>query len=160
MWFHQCEQDLKLSRYIKSNDKHMKIYFAGSIRGGREDQQLYLSLIKHLKSYGEVLSEHIGDETLDSSGEKSDDNSWIHQRDMEWLISADVIVAEVTIPSLGVGYEIGRGIENQKPILCLYRKDAGYTLSAMIAGSPELTVVTYNDPSEAMDAIRSFMDKL
>jgi len=135
----------------------IKIYFAGSIRGGREDQELYLSLIDHLKNYGEVLSEHIGDAALTSSGEKMDCNEWIHERDMEWLISSNVIVAEVSTPSLGVGYEIGRGIENQKPILCLYRKDSGYQLSAMIAGSPDLTVVTYTDLSNAKDAIHSFL---
>ena len=32
-----------------------------------------------------------------------------------------VIVAEVTQPSLGVGYEIGRAYAMNKPILCLYR---------------------------------------
>jgi hypothetical protein len=37
----------------------MKIYFAGSIRGGREDAALYLEIIEYLKTFGEVLTEHI-----------------------------------------------------------------------------------------------------
>ena len=37
------------------------------------------------------------------------------------LIIVLVIVAEVTQPSLGVGYEIGRAYAMKKPILCLYR---------------------------------------
>ena len=48
----------------------MKIYFAGSIRGGREDQRLYLQIINYLKKYNEVLTEHIGDESINDLGEK------------------------------------------------------------------------------------------
>ena len=36
-----------------------------------------------------------------------------------------VLVAEVTQPSLGVGYEIGRAFNMNKKILCLYRPQPG-----------------------------------
>lgn len=36
-----------------------KIYFCGSIRGGRDDRHIYVDIIKHLKEYGTVLTEHI-----------------------------------------------------------------------------------------------------
>ena len=45
----------------------------------------------------------------------------IHERDMRLLGEADSVVAEVTIPSHGVGYEIGRAVNMSKKILCLYR---------------------------------------
>ena len=35
------------------------------------------------------------------------------------------LVAEVTQPSLGVGYEIGRAVDLKKNILCLFRPDSG-----------------------------------
>jgi len=35
------------------------------------------------------------------------------------------VVAEVTIPSLGVGYEIGRAVALGKRVLCLYRARDG-----------------------------------
>ena len=38
---------------------NIKIYFAGSIRGGREDKILYSQIIENLKKYGTVLTEHI-----------------------------------------------------------------------------------------------------
>ena len=50
------------------------------------------------------------------------------------LARSDVVVAEVTQPSLGVGYEIGRTVELGKPLLCLYRPVEGRLLSAMIRG--------------------------
>jgi len=112
----------------------MKIYFAGSIRGGREDHAFYLDIIGRLGAYGRVLTEHVGDSELSSFGEDGRDNE-IHDRDIAWLREADCLVAEVTTPSLGVGYEIGRALEWGKPILCLFRKSSGRALSAMIAGS-------------------------
>lgn len=139
---------------------HMKIYFAGSIRGGREDLDLYYSLIEYLKHFGEVLSEHVGESNLTSSGEEGEDDHMIHNRDMDWLMTSDLIIAEVSTPSIGVGYEIGRAIENQKPILCLYRQDAEKELSAMIGGSQELTVITYQNFETAKDAINTFMTNL
>lgn len=35
------------------------------------------------------------------------------------------LVSEVTVPSLGVGYEIGRAVAMKKPVLCLYRPQEG-----------------------------------
>jgi hypothetical protein len=38
----------------------MKIYFAGSIRGGSADQEIYSFIINELSKYGSVLTEYIG----------------------------------------------------------------------------------------------------
>ena len=123
----------------------MKIYFAGSIRGGRDDAALYGKIIKFLQNYGEVLTEHVGDKSLKDKGEIIKDDYFIHDRDMKWLIDSDLIIAEVTNPSLGVGYEIGRALEYDKKIICLYRKDSPSRLSAMISGSKLIQVLEYKD---------------
>ncbi|XP_052801230.1 2'-deoxynucleoside 5'-phosphate N-hydrolase 1-like [Mya arenaria] len=112
----------------------MKIYFCGSIRAGRQDADLYLRLITQLKTYGEVLTEHVGAKGLEN-GEKNNTDKFIHDRDVDWLKQCDVVVAEVTQPSLGVGYEIGRAIDMGKRILCLFRPAPDKRLSAMIAGA-------------------------
>ena len=46
----------------------MDIYFAGSIRAGREDVDLYLGIIKHLQNYGHVLTEHVADKSISIMG--------------------------------------------------------------------------------------------
>ena len=46
----------------------MLIYFAGSIRAGRSDAQLYYKLVEVLKKYGTVLTEHVGNLNLTSAG--------------------------------------------------------------------------------------------
>src|ERR1044072_8210575 len=132
-----------------------QIYFAGSIRGGRQDQALYLEIIKRLQPYGQVLTEHIGDSTLSAVGERNA-NQYIHDRDLAWLKSADYLVAEVTTPSLGVGYEIGRALEWGKPILCLFRKSSGRALSAMIAGSVGVTLREYESATEMGEIFGEF----
>lgn len=134
----------------------MKIYFAGSIRGGREDAALYAELINHLKNFGEVLTEHIGDANLTSAGDDGPDDRFIHDRDLEWLFSSDVVVAEVTTVSMGVGYEIGRAVAAGKKVLCLFRPGTGRILSAMIAGCPGVKVVQYNDLSKGKEIISAF----
>ena len=94
----------------------MKIYFAGSIRGGRGDADIYSQIISFLSNYGKVLTEHVGKNKLTEIGEFQIDDRSIHDRDLNWLKEADIVVAEVTNPSLGVGYEIGRAIDLNKKI--------------------------------------------
>ncbi len=138
----------------------MKIYFAGAIRGGRNDVDLYIKLINHLKKYGEVLTEHIGERNLTAKGEKDKTEEFIHNRDMNWLLEADVMVAEVTTPSLGVGYEIGRAVMDKKKVLCLYREQKGTRLSAMIRGCKDVKTNNYVDFDEAIKYIDEFLKQI
>lgn len=137
-----------------------EIYFAGSIRGGRSDQRLYQQLIQHLQSYGIVLTEHVGDEDLsmDGTGELPDPDIYI--QDTSWLRRADVLVAEVSTPSLGVGYEIGKAEEWGKPILCLYRPGDGRYLSAMIMGNKTLIVKEYRNREDAVRLLDEFFSSI
>lgn len=133
---------------MKLSAQFLKIYFAGSIRGGRDDADLYADLIRSLGRFGQVLTAHVGDpallheERLLSEGE-------IFSRDMAWLQAADLVVAEVSTPSLGVGFEIGLAQAMGKEVSCLYRQRPGFRLSAMIAGNPALTLYPYADYDEA-----------
>lgn len=135
----------------------MKIYFAGSIRGGREDAALYLQLIDYLKTFGEVLTEHIGDPALTRLGDDGPNDKYIHDRDLEWLQSSDVLIAEVTTVSMGVGYEIGRAVESGKKVLCLFRPDSGKNISAMVSGCDDLELVNYATLEEAKVVIAEFL---
>ena len=137
----------------------MKIYFAGSIRAGRDDAAIYETMITWLRSFGEVLTEHVGNPALSAAGDDGPDNRYIHDRDMAWLTSCDCVVAEVTTPSLGVGYELGLATALKKPILCLYRSIAGRPLSAMIAGSPGIQTTAYSSMDEAKRIMEEFIKK-
>lgn len=143
-----------------------KIYFACSIRGGRQDQQIYFEIIQLLKKYGPVLSEHFGDpdldpnENADVAAHRPASNRAIHDLDMAWIKEADVIVAEVTQPSLGVGYEIGKAEDLGKPVLALFREGDGHNLSAMIAGSTQTGTQTYRQVRELNPIFKEFFGRL
>ena len=130
------------------DSEQKNIYFAGSIRGGREDVFLYHKLITHLGQYASVLTEHVGNENLLVHGEDGLSDESIYDRDMTWLLSSDVVVAEATRPSLGVGYEIACAVFSGKPVLCLYRPEEGKRLSAMIAGDACIVQVQYQTIEE------------
>ena len=140
---------------MAASESQKKIYFAGAIRGGRGDALIYFEIVRRLAKYGQVLTEHIGDAALTSLGETADDKQ-THDRDLEWLRKSDLLVAEVTAPSLGVGYEIGKATEWGKPVLCLYRPMAGRTLSAMIAGSSGITLKEYENTGQLREIFAEF----
>ena len=133
----------------------MKIYFAGAIRGGRNDAELYLEIVKLLRAHGEVLTEHVAAPDLSVLGESKGDR-WIHDRDLAWLGAADCLVAEVTTPSLGVGFEIAKATEWGTRVLCLFRPTAGRVLSALIAGSDRVTVREYQSAADVKAILDQF----
>jgi nucleoside 2-deoxyribosyltransferase len=137
----------------------MKIYFAGSIRGGRKNSGIYAQLIDFLKQFGEVLTCHVGDSNIRKLEEQFTEKE-IHDRDFKWLSEADVVIAEVSTPSLGVGYEIGRAVEAGKPILCLYNNHADFELSALIGGCEKLNIITYDHLSETFSEIEKFFKSM
>ena len=134
---------------------HEKVYFCGSIKGGRSDTLIYGKLIRHISQYAVVLTEHIGDPELKSDQYLGDKE--IHDRDMKWLLESDLVIAEVTQPSLGVGYEIGRALEMGKPVICLFRDKGNNRLSAMISGNESITLFTYSELNEALKIIDTLL---
>jgi nucleoside 2-deoxyribosyltransferase len=134
----------------------MKIYFAASIRGGRDLQATYQAIVEHLKQSGhEVLSENVAFETM---AEQGISDEAIYTQDTAWLDECDVVVAEVTTPSLGVGYEIGFALHKaHKPVLCLCHADTH--LSAMLHGNTNsgLRIVFYDDLPQGMAEIDQFL---
>jgi nucleoside 2-deoxyribosyltransferase len=139
-----------------SSDKPLKIYFCASIRGEVVSKPFLGSLIKHLQQqHGRVLTEHIGFDTCEM--EDTTDEA-IYARDVAWLRESDVVIAECSSVSIGVGYELGYAEALGKPILILYRwpRADNKRLSAMIAGNrayKHQSVVQYEDESGAKAAM-------
>jgi len=137
----------------------MKIYFAGSIRGGRDDKEIYFAIITELGKYGTVLTEHVGDKKLSSQGEVTITDKYIFDRDMSWVKESDLIVAEITTPSLGVGYEIGQAQSMGKPILCIFRQTEGKRLSAMMAGNSNLKNLEYKTIEDISRILKEYFKR-
>jgi nucleoside 2-deoxyribosyltransferase len=136
-----------------------KIYFACSIRGGRDDAELYAELVDAIKQHALVLTEIFTDTKLTAQGMKKPAPE-IWQTDIAWIKQADAIIAEVTNPSLGVGYEIAKAEEWNKPVLALYRPQPSRKLSVMILGSPTVQNHEYTRISRATTFIEQFVASL
>ena len=88
----------------------MNIYFSGSIRGGRENEAVYLEIVEYLQEKGyNVLSLHVARPYLLPKYGAASPQA-IFTRDIKWIEECDAVVAEVSTPSLGVGYEICYGL--------------------------------------------------
>jgi len=137
----------------------MKIYYSASISGGREYADIFRETVSFLKKYGDVLTEHIGAETLTAKGETTGSDKEIFQRDIDWLEKADIIIADVTTPSLGVGYEIAYAIQRKIPVIACFYEKSGRRLSAMVAGNPQLKVYYYQNLIELFDKLSAIFSK-
>ncbi len=138
----------------------MNIYFACSITGGREFETVYQALTAAMLADGhEVPTAHLAETTvveLEAVVSPAD----VYQRDVDWIANADALIAEVSVPSHGVGYEIGFALHAGKQVLCLLQQ--GRKVSKMISGNPDpnLTVQTYKDNQEAIALVRGFIEHL
>jgi nucleoside 2-deoxyribosyltransferase len=139
----------------------MKIYYAAAIRGAHliDNAFLHKQIIQHLLRHYIVLTEHLADGSLKEVGETNLTDKEIHDRDLMLVKEADVIIAEVSNPSLGVGYELGRAVEMKKKILCLYR-DGEKRLSAMIMGSEGILTKKYETVDEAIEIIDDWIGRI
>ena len=131
----------------------MKIYFAGSIRGGRQDAELYRKVITALQEKHQVLTEHVGDlslSTVENKGDKA-----IYEQDMAWLRESDLVVAECTQVSLGVGYELAYAEAHSKEVHIFYRPKETQ-LSAMLSGDEYFHIHQYDSEDEILAQVRAF----
>ncbi len=132
-----------------------KVYFACSIRGGG-DTSLYQAIVDAIKlAGGEVLSEVFVHDAIHYGGSPLPADQ-IYERDTQMIKDCDVVIAEVTNPSLGVGYELGYAEKLGRPILCLFNTTSTNKLSAMVSGN-NYNTVAYTDPSEITETVRQFM---
>jgi len=137
----------------------MNIYFACSITGGRELEADYQKIVAALTADGhEIPTSHLAQsDVMENERELAPQD--VYERDVNWVKNCDVLIAEVSVPSHGVGYEIGFALSMEKPVLCLHQK--GRSVSKMITGNktPALTVQSYENVQEAISQARLFLGK-
>jgi len=135
----------------------MNIYFACSITGGREFEAVYQQIVSALLADGhEIPTSHLA-EAKALKGEGLLTANDVYQRDVNWIQNCDVLIAEVSVPSHGVGYEIGYALHIGKPVLCIY--ETGRRVSKMITGNQDanLTINEYSDAGEGIHKVRGFL---
>ena len=138
----------------------MNIYFACSITGGRDFEPIYRAITTALLADGhEIPTAHLAEASV-KLREGLVNPREVYERDTAWIRACDVLVAEVSTPSHGVGYEIAYALSLKKPVLCVFRE--GQPLSKMLSGNshPSISVISYRDTEDALELIRSFLQRL
>ncbi|MCX6057836.1 MAG: nucleoside 2-deoxyribosyltransferase [Chloroflexi bacterium] len=138
----------------------MNIYFACSITGGREFESTYQDIVAELLRDGhEIPTSHLA-QTEIMENERALAPCDVYERDVNWIKSCDVLIAEVSVPSHGVGYEIAFALGIGKRVLCLHQKDK--QVSKMITGNldPALKVIAYSNVVDAVLEARIFLREL
>ena len=124
-----------------------KVYFAGSIRGGREDTAVYKRIIDYINATDTVLTEHIGLGNLSVTTRTKEDDEHIYECDTEWIKLSEVLIAECTNPSHGVGYELAYAEAHNIPVHIFYDKRKA-NISAMLNGNAYFKVYPYENEAE------------
>ena len=131
--------------------KKLKVYFACSIRGGG-DKSLYPKFIETIKSEAQLLIE----DALLPNGTPLPSTD-IYSRDVAWINECDVMIAEVSNPSLGVGYEIAYAEKLGKPTLIFFSNQQEKRLSAMIEGNTALEICKYEQFEDAKTTLVTWL---
>ena len=135
----------------------MVVYFCCSLTGGRQDQPVYEAMVDCMLAQGhEVLTAHLARPDV-MQAEAVVDPVAVYERDVRWLQEAQAVIAEVSTPSHGVGYEIAYALSLARPVLCCYR--AGARVSKLILGntSPAIRVQAYPDLPGALQIVQTFL---
>lgn len=138
----------------------MEIYFGCSITGGRNQEREYQQIVKYLIEAGhQVPTAHLSRPDV-MELELVVDPVQVYNRDIQWIDNCQVMVAEVSTPSHGVGYEICYALMNHKPVLCLHK--TGIRVSKMITGNknPLLRVMEYKSTEHLPALLKDFLEEI
>jgi len=107
---------------------------------------VYIQIVEILKKQGHtVMSEHVASVDLEKIEAKITDEE-IFNNDIGYVNECECLVADVTTPSIGTGYEICYAVLKGKQVLCIYRDDAN--VSAMVRGNKYIVSVSYKNMEE------------
>lgn len=138
----------------------MNIYFACSITGGRKDELNYQKIVQTLLEAGHHVptAELANTEVINL--EKVIDPFDVYHRDTNWIQECDVLIAEISTPSHGVGYEIGYALSLGKPVICLHKTNT--TISKMILGNQDknLSIFSYQSIGEVWQYLQKRLDEI
>jgi nucleoside 2-deoxyribosyltransferase len=139
----------------------LRIYLACTVRGERAGVLAGRVICERLQAHGhEVLTTHLLSDDVDRA-EAALTESQIYQRDIEWLSHCDVLVAEASGSSYGVGFEvgyvIGRSRESRQRVLLVYNEARRHAVSRLIAGNSDGACTTF--AYRTFDELAAFIDR-
>lgn len=137
----------------------MIIYCAGPIKGDITFQKFYWEVINFVEAEGHTPLAGLN---TDNSASNPLTEKQIYKRDLKWIDGSKIMIAEISGPSLGVGFEIAYALFQKKiPVLALVNNSVE-KVSAMITGcdSNLLSIAKYRNEEELKEIIRVYINEL
>jgi nucleoside 2-deoxyribosyltransferase len=139
----------------------MTIYLACTVRGDRGGVLAGRAICERLQRHGhDVLTTHLLADNVDSAESQITENQ-VFRRDLEWLSACDVLVAEASGSSYGVGFEVGyvlgRAETTGQRVILLYDTARRDKVSRLITGNDAAACTTFGYGS--IDELIAFIDK-
>jgi hypothetical protein len=142
----------------------MNIYLACTVRGDRGAVAGLRSLVASLEDAGHrILTKHLLDDNVDGAESALSERA-VYERDISWLEACDVLIADASGSSFGVGFEVGyvlgRSDRTDQRVVLLYHAGRRDQISRLIVGNahPRCTVVPYATAAELEAAVVSITD--
>ncbi|MBO3763387.1 MAG: hypothetical protein JTT16_01935 [Candidatus Brockarchaeota archaeon] len=126
----------------------MKVYLSVPIIGGRNLELAKIISNIIMECGHELLSQWVISEDPGFSLSPS----YVFERDTNGVKKSDIVVAEVSTPSHGVGMEIMLAITLGKRIIALARKDS--RISRMLLGAPNIEWIFYDEIKEIAQKLK------
>lgn len=142
------------------NLKALKIYFGCSLTHAPEEyRQSILALRKSLSEKYQVLEFFSNPADMQQNQQSLEYCQQIYTHDRNCVLECDIFVAEVSLPSIGLGMELGFAVENNKPILAILQKP--YKTSRMIRGikSEKFNFFQYSENQEVLEEVEKLVTK-
>jgi hypothetical protein len=132
----------------------MRIYLGVTVRGDRSALEAARYVARRLQERGhEILTTHLLLDDVEGV-EQSRSDQEIFLRDLAWVESCHVLVAEASGSSYGVGFEVGyllgRAPQTGQRAYVMYRRDRHPMISRMITGltSGQGRVIPYESEAD------------
>lgn len=125
----------------------MNIYFACSSTEIEKHKETYLQVVRSIRELGHKISIDWLEKSLEDGKSDQEWKEIIKREGIRALKGSDALIAEVSLPSSSVGYQVALAISNKRPVLCLYSADFGEKKPPKVinaSSSPFLRVNKYS----------------
>lgn len=140
----------------------MKIYFTASTSNNEGLISHYSHIIQFIKKRSTILTsgfQIISPKMLDE--DKKLTSKQIYERQQKRITDSDLVIAETSKPSLGVGGEIVYALSLGKPVLALVHAQFEDHISPMVAGNPsENLFLEYYDEDSLKNKLDDFINHI
>lgn len=138
----------------------MTVYLACTVRGDRGGVAAGRAICERLQLAGhEVLTTHLLADDVEAAESELTERD-VFERDLDWLTRCDVLVAEASGSSYGVGFEVGyvlgRAPATGQRVVLLYDRARRHAISRLITGNCAGACTTFG--YESIAELTAFID--